>query len=142
MARENSRDPAIGTSCYEKHGTGLFSRRPAVRTCQGEIVHLHASDGSMHVVLHPSDAKVVLDAGWGERHPLAGVFKKYFTPQLPVGFLMLYAPQNEEEVGIILDIIAAAAAYVHGGEVGAGKKQTLGLKHASDMAAHAASIMQ
>ncbi|KAF2172940.1 hypothetical protein M409DRAFT_16891 [Zasmidium cellare ATCC 36951] len=149
IAQGNSTDLAIGTSCFEKHGTGLFSKSPATKTCRGEIVHLHGSDGSMHLTLHPSDAKVVLEAGWGERHPLAGVFKRWFLPQLPVGFVMLYAPQNDEEIEIVLEVIGAAAAFVHGQVTGFAKgfegghagKQQLGLDRCCEVAVNAARLV-
>jgi len=100
----------LGTSCFEKHGTGLFSRSPARRTCRGEICHAHPSDGSMHMTLHPADARVVLEAGWGERHPLArgGWFEKF----VPEGFVMVYAPRREEEVDVLVRIVEAGAWYV------------------------------
>jgi hypothetical protein len=100
----------LGTSCFEKHGTGLFSRSPARRTCRGEICHAHPSDGSMHMTLHPADARVVLEAGWGERHPLArgGWFEKF----VPEGFVMVYAPRGEEDVEVLVRIVQAGAWFV------------------------------
>lgn len=56
----------MGTSCFEKNGVGLFSTRPAYPTqhrCKSEICHLHGTDGSMHMPLHPVDAQAVFDAG-------------------------------------------------------------------------------
>lgn len=115
MAPGKNNDMVIGTSCFEKHGTGLFSTVPANTTCRGEIVHLHPSDGSFHMTLHPADANTMLQAGWGERHPLAGVFFKRF---LPVGFCMVYAPQSDEEIETVLEIVRAAAWYVSAGRSG------------------------
>jgi len=104
----------IGTSCFEKHGTGLFSTSPAKRTCGGEICHAHPSDGSMHLTLHPADAKIVIEAGWAERHPLArgGWFERF----VPGGFLMVYAPQSEEDVKLLLEVVRAAKWFVSGGD--------------------------
>jgi hypothetical protein len=104
----------LGTSCFEKHGTGVFSRSPARRTCRGEICHAHPSDGSMHMTLHPADARVVLEAGWGERHPLArgGWFEKF----VPEGFVMVYAPRGEEDVEVLVRIVRAGAWFVDLGE--------------------------
>ncbi|KAI5369253.1 hypothetical protein Slin15195_G001290 [Septoria linicola] len=113
MAESSGNQFEIGTSCFEKHGTGIFSTSiPDKRTCKGEICHAHPSDGSLHLTLHPADVKVVLKAGWGERHPLArgGFFQRF----VPHGFLMIYAPQTEEEIQIILQIVAAAARFVCG----------------------------
>lgn len=104
----------LGTSCFEKHGTGLFSTSPARRTCKGEICHSHPSDGSMHMTLHPLDAKLALEAGWAERHPLArgGWFERF----VPAGFVMVYAPRGEEDVETALEIVKAAAWYISAGK--------------------------
>jgi hypothetical protein len=62
------------------------------------------------MTLHPADARVVLEAGWGERHPLArgGWFEKF----VPEGFVMVYAPRREEEVDVLVRIVEAGAWYV------------------------------
>lgn len=74
----------------------------------------------MHLTLHPSDAALVIAQGWGERHPLAGrlIFGK---PLLPAGFVMVYAPQDESQVGLLLEIVRAGAWWVGG--IGLGKGQ-------------------
>ena len=114
MAPGKNNDIVIGTSCFEKNGTGLFSTNPVNQTCRGEIVHLHASDSSLHLTLHPADANIMLEAGWGERHPLAGVFRRF----LPVGFVMVYAPLCDEEIDTVLEIVRAATWYVSSGRSG------------------------
>ena len=94
----------VGVSCFEGHGIALFNR---LCTKQAEICHIHTSDGSMHMVLGNSDSKLVLDAGWGERHPLSrgGWFERF----VPAGFMMIYAPQDEADVETVLRIVRAAA---------------------------------
>ena len=106
-------DLEIGTSCFEKHGTGLFSVSPARSTCKGEVCHAHPSDRSLHMTLHPADAKIVLEAGWGERHPLArgGWFERF----VPYGFVMVYAPRSDTEVETVLQIVKAATWHVKNG---------------------------
>lgn len=94
------------------HGTGLFSKTTLNRTCNGEICHAHAIDGSMHMTLHPADAKLILERGWGERHPLAK--GGWLTRFVPPTFLMVYAPRNEVELGVVVDIIRSAAWWVSG----------------------------
>lgn len=111
----NSPELELGTSCLEKHGTGLFSTSPAYHTihrCKEEICHVHFSDGSMHMTLHPADVKTVLESCWGERHPLSrgGRFERF----VPVGFVMIYAPRDEEEVQTVMRIVKAAAWFVNG----------------------------
>jgi len=137
-----------GTSCFEKHGPGLFAIHPRAfafstyyslisstetekpgtpacgpvgkivqrharrlpSNCPHEVCHAHPSDGSLHMTLHPADAKLVLESGWGERHPLArgGWFERF----VPGGFIMVYAPRTSEEVATILRIVEAAVWWI------------------------------
>ena len=102
----------IGTSCFEKKGLALFSQDPINATCRGEICHVHHSDRSMHMNLHPDDARVVLEKGWGERHPLArGGWMMAYVPQ---EFVMIYAPRDRTELDVVCRIIEAAAFWVTG----------------------------
>jgi hypothetical protein len=102
----------IGTSCFEKKGLALFARNPINATCRGEICHVHHSDRSLHMNLHPDDARVVLQMGWGERHPLSkgGWMQKY----VPREFVMIYAPRNDMELDVVCRIIEAAGFWVTG----------------------------
>lgn len=82
FANANPGSFRIGPSCFEKRGLALFAREPINATCQGEICHIHYLEGSMHMNLHPDDATVVLEKGWGERHPLArGGWMKQYVPR-------------------------------------------------------------
>ena len=102
----------IGTSCFEKKGLALFAREPINATCRGEICHVHHSDRSLHMNLHPDDAKVVLENGWGERHPLArGGWLKAYVPR---EFIMVYAPRDPAELEVVCRIIEAAGFWVCG----------------------------
>lgn len=47
-----------------------------------------------------------------ERHPLAR--GGWCTRFVPVGFLMIYAPRTEEEVGVVMDIVLAGIGWVSG----------------------------
>ena len=76
---------------------------------QGEIAHIHPSDGSMHMTLSPSDAKTVIEAGWGELHPLAGL-----NEGLPATYIMIYSPRSTEENAVIERILKAAVEYAAG----------------------------
>lgn len=105
----------IGQSCFEKKGLALFARDPINNTCRGEIVHVHHSDRSMHMNLHPEDAKIVLEEGWGERHPLArGGWMKQYVPR---EFLMVYSPRDRNELEVVCRIIEAAGFWVNGKRV-------------------------
>ncbi|MFH8562515.1 luciferase family protein [Streptomyces sp. NPDC017988] len=83
--------PADGAVLMPPHGT--------------EFVHLHA-DGSLHLAVHPDDQAVVLDAGWGERHPL-------YHPQR-ANALMVYAPRDEDEFALVQQVVAASYQYATG----------------------------
>lgn len=61
-AREPSRF-GTATSSVEKHGFALFARHPLNVCGNGEVVHIHTSDRSMHMNLHPEDIRVVLERG-------------------------------------------------------------------------------
>jgi hypothetical protein len=103
------------TSCFEKNSSGLFTSIPITRTCGGEICHAHPSDGSMHLTLHPSDAKLMLENGWGERHPLArGGWCRRFVPK---EFVLVYAPRDEAEIEVVMKIVAASIWWVSGIDV-------------------------
>jgi hypothetical protein len=65
--------------------------------------------------MHPADAALVLSQAWGERHPLSrGGWLARFVPP---GFVMVYAPRNEEEIEIVMCIVKAAAWWVGGVDV-------------------------
>ncbi|KAI9774197.1 MAG: hypothetical protein M1839_001899 [Geoglossum umbratile] len=112
LANANPSQLKLGTSCFEKHGTGLFSVNPINYTCNGEICHAHPSDGSLHLTLHPADACIVLERCLGERHPLAR--GGWFTGFVPLGVLMVYAPRTMEELEAVMEIIKAAVWWVGG----------------------------
>jgi hypothetical protein len=116
----------VGTSCFEKKGLALFARDPINPTCRGEVCHVHHSDRSLHMNLHPDDAKIVLEKGWGERHPLArGGWMKAYVPR---EFIMIYAPRNRMELDVVCRIIEAAGFWVSGEkvEIVVGKEYVLG----------------
>ncbi|CAJ2501759.1 Uu.00g046120.m01.CDS01 [Anthostomella pinea] len=121
----NHDEIGLGTSCFEKHGLGIFARYPFNNTCQGEICHVHGSDHSMQVIadsnllddlsLHPDDVKEVLEKGWGQRHPLTsqGLLKM----PVPKQFTMVYAPRTMDELRVVCQIIEAAGYWVIGKEM-------------------------
>ncbi|KAF7590061.1 hypothetical protein BBP40_003314 [Aspergillus hancockii] len=116
-----------GTSCFEKHSTGIFCKvRPSALgrqgqelerhrvTCNGEVCHAHPIDGSLHLTLHPTDVRLVLEKGWGQRHPIAREDSWWWRHSVPSGFVLVYAPRNEEERRQVVKIIRAAVWWVHG----------------------------
>ncbi|KAF2866742.1 hypothetical protein BDV95DRAFT_504317 [Massariosphaeria phaeospora] len=102
-------------SLIEKHSSGLFASTPITRVCGGEICHAHAVDGSLHMSLHPADAALVIENGWGERHPLArgGWFRRF----VPKEFMLVYAPRSEAEVDVVMSMVAASVWWVSGMDV-------------------------
>ncbi|KAI1333433.1 hypothetical protein F5Y16DRAFT_13853 [Xylariaceae sp. FL0255] len=108
----HSNEIGVGTSCFEKHGLGLFSRYPFNKTCQGEICHVHNSDHSLHLSLHPDDAKEVLEKGWGQRHPLTSRCFGLLKMPVPRQFTMVYAPRSRDELKVVCQIIDAAGWWV------------------------------
>jgi hypothetical protein len=120
------------TSCFEKNSSGLFASVPITRTCGGEICHAHPSDGSLHLTLHPADANVMLENGWGERHPLAkgGWFRRF----VPREFVLIYAPRTEKELDVVMQIVAASVWWVSGVNVNADAEGG-GRRRSADVAA-------
>lgn len=124
------------TSCFEKNSSGLFTSVPITRTCGGEICHAHPSDGSLHLTMHPADANLVIEKGWGERHPLArGGWCRRFVPR---EFCLIYAPRNEQEVETVMRIVSASIWWVSGIDVNDGA--TGPRKRSPDVAALGASM--
>ncbi|KAI5866870.1 hypothetical protein GGS23DRAFT_552484 [Durotheca rogersii] len=111
----NTSEVGVGTSCFEKHGLSLFARYPFNKTCQGEICHVHDSDYSMHLSLHPDDVKEVIEKGWGQRHPLTS--QCLLTMPVPKQFTMVYAPRTFEELRVVCQIIEAAGWWVRAKEM-------------------------
>ncbi|KAL7416830.1 hypothetical protein BDY24DRAFT_412318 [Mrakia frigida] len=79
---------------------------------KGEVVHVHENDRSLHVALSPLDAANVIQVGWGERFPLAGLLSF-----VPVGYVMIYAPRDLEEVEIVNKVVLASCRWYTGEEV-------------------------
>jgi hypothetical protein len=77
----------------------------------------------LHLTLHPADVRTVLEKGWGERHPLAwddgGEEWCWWrwAKSVPPGFVMIYAPRDERELEIVMDIIRASVWWVGGTEL-------------------------
>ncbi|KAH8426043.1 uncharacterized protein LDX57_003783 [Aspergillus melleus] len=143
LVRANPKKYVLGTSCFEKHSTGIFASpcttattapsasstssppTPSMggkhrrNTCNGEICHSHPIDGSLHLTLHPADVRVLIERGWGQRHPLAWeeeTSRRWLcgTRFVPAGFVMVYAPRDEDEVRVVMEVVRAAGWWVSG----------------------------
>lgn len=106
---ENTGQVEYALSHFEK-------RHPAIRRTGkassldppsfGEVAHIHPSDHSMHMILSPRDAVAVIEAEWGERHGLAGI-----ALDLPVNYVMVYAPRSKDDLAAIRQLLEAAIQY-------------------------------
>jgi hypothetical protein len=110
----------LGRSTFENGNTSLLARTPGYTDTRyhGEICHLHPGDGSMHLNLHPVDVKTVVEAAWGEWHPL--VWENWLLNMIspvPAWRTLVYCPRDEKEVEVIGEVIRAAAWWVGGGDV-------------------------
>ncbi|KAI1409475.1 hypothetical protein F5Y13DRAFT_90811 [Hypoxylon sp. FL1857] len=84
--------------------------RNEIRFLHGEFAHPHG-EGSTHMVLSLVDAAAAIENGWAERHRMSGV-----GPMMPWGFVMIYAPRDDEELDLWKEFLVASARYVLGGE--------------------------
>ena len=74
-----------------------------------EFAHIHpAYDGSMHLALPKNVCAAVIDANWGEVHPVA---KMGF---IPLTVMMVYAPRNYEELDTVLDLLNFSFLFASG----------------------------
>ena len=106
---------------------------------------INGKDSSMHLSIHPHDAALVIKHGWGERHPLAGQPIPYLSfekihPSIPLPvpvlksgwilpheFMMIYAPADDAEVGVLMEIVRAAGYWVGGVGLGEGGRRGVGV---------------
>lgn len=85
-----------------------------------EISHVHSSgDHSLHVTLSPQDCIKVLNAGWGQRHGLAGVetLKLLAGFTLSYQYILLYAPRNRAEIQTVVEIVQASVSYMSDSQI-------------------------
>jgi hypothetical protein len=101
-----------GKSVIEYTGAdGIFLPNANQNTfTKGEFAHVHSNDGSLHMILHPSDAILLINKQWAERFPLAGInlFNKIIMPDT---YVLIYAPQSEDDLKIWKIILNAAINY-------------------------------
>lgn len=101
LSLKNPKMFEIGRSFIEKQGLALFARNPIQTGYQGEVCHVHDAESSMHMALHPDDAKEVFQKGWGQRHPLGWKWRFIRMPVV-ADFVMVYAPRGEKIVFLVL----------------------------------------
>jgi hypothetical protein len=80
-----------------------------------EFAHLHPpQDGSLHLVLPPTEVDDVIANGWAERHPLAGRFG------LPENVVMVCGPRDEDELHVVQELVSASHTFAGGFRPAAG----------------------
>ena len=72
-----------------------------------EFAHLHP-DGSLHASLEPDLARAAVSAGWATPHPWATKRESL------AGFVMIYTPQTEMELEVVIRLVRASFSYVTG----------------------------
>jgi len=82
-------------------------KHPEVIVVGREFAHIHP-DGSLHISLEPKRAKEAVKKGWAEPHPWSNKRKGL------EGFVMLFTPQNMEELDIVVMLIKEGYNYVRG----------------------------
>ncbi len=109
----------LGCSAFENNRPVLFSRCPTyTKTLYfGEICQLDATDNSVLVALHPSDAQTVIEAGWAKSccspHDMKSFLLGWVTSP-PVGLTVVHYPRDELELPVVADILKAAVWWVSG----------------------------
>jgi hypothetical protein len=83
----------------------------------GEFAHLHPPpDSSLHAALPPSIASEAIARGWAEVHPVARM------GLIPENIVMIYAPRDDSELRVVLDLIRSALAFARGEHQDGGNK--------------------
>ena len=74
-----------------------------------EFAHLHPEpDQSLHMMLPPQLAEEAIEAGWAEQHPVAR------RGLIPANAVMVYAPRDDEERGVVEQLVRASHAFARG----------------------------
>ena len=77
-----------------------------------EFAHLHPEpDQSLHMMLPPQLAAEAIEAGWAEQHPVAR------RGLIPANAVMVYAPRDDEERGVVEQLVRASHAFARGSPV-------------------------
>lgn len=98
-------------SYLERHSPGIFIKDSAtgnqtvLPVSHAEVGHIHPTDGSMHLILSPSDTKEVIAKGWGELHGLSG------QDRIAKTYTMIYSPRDQAELEVTKKILIAAVKY-------------------------------
>ncbi|CAK7241677.1 MAG: hypothetical protein STHCBS139747_003145 [Sporothrix thermara] len=107
---EGNATPALWAKRALQLGAAYWGAADNARTLRRrgpvEICHAHA-EASAHMQFSLGDAFLVVRAGWGERHLLAG------SPaaRLPPTYLIVYAPRDAAELKVWKELVMAAVRF-------------------------------
>lgn len=74
-----------------------------------EFAHVHpAYDGSAHLMLPSECVRELFEKGWGEAHPMVA------TGMIPDTAVMVFAPRNDAEIEVALQILATSYDFARG----------------------------
>ena len=90
---------------------GLPLAHPEVIVGGREFAHLHP-DGSLHASLDPELAREAIQAGWAVAHPWSNQREGW------EGFVMIYTPSDEEELGVVIRLVEKSYSFVTGRALG------------------------
>jgi len=76
-----------------------------------EFAHIHP-DGSLHASLPPKLAQQAVNAGWAIHHPWSTRKESW------KGFVMIYTPQSDTELEVVLQLIKASYNFITVGKAG------------------------
>jgi len=110
----------VGESLISVPGARAFHLEPGKATGapeafirETEFAHLHPPyDGSMHLGLHEDDARVVVERGWAEFHPLVA------QGVMPPTIVMVFGPRDADELETVWRILQASHANATAGVAG------------------------
>jgi hypothetical protein len=72
------------------------------------MLSVRTPDGSLHAALPPEVAEEAVEKGWAEQHPVARL------GYIPENVVMVYAPRDEQELGIVLKLVEESRRYAAG----------------------------
>jgi hypothetical protein len=91
-------------------GAAVAAGPPEAFMVGREFAHIHPMpDGSLHAALPPGVAREAVRKGWAEQHPVARM------GGIPPNVVMIYAPRDAEEVGVVVGLVEQAYRYAGGG---------------------------
>jgi hypothetical protein len=88
---------------------GVVAGPPEAFMVGREFAHIHPMpDGSLHAALPREVAREAVEKGWAEQHPVAR------TGRIPPNVVMIYAPRDAGEVGVVAGLVEEAHRYAGG----------------------------